>query len=121
VATLSQHGYAEFDVADAAAVVPLPAEIDGRPFPGEPLGCAMNILARSGIEPGQTVAILGIGFLGAVLTRLASNAGARVIAISRRPCALAMARRIGAAETIAMQCSQAASPTLPAPARRGSR
>src|SRR3954447_8253014 len=47
VAALSQHSYAEFDVADADAVVALPAEMDGRPFPGEPLGCAMNILARS--------------------------------------------------------------------------
>jgi threonine dehydrogenase-like Zn-dependent dehydrogenase len=102
VATLSQHSYAEFDLADAGAVVPLPGQMDGRPFPGEPLGCAMNILARSGIEPGQTVAIIGIGFLGAVLTQLATNAGARVIAISRRRWALEMARRMGAAEAIVM-------------------
>jgi threonine dehydrogenase-like Zn-dependent dehydrogenase len=102
VATLSQHSYAEFDVADAGAVVVLPDALAGRPFPGEPLGCAMNILARSGIEPGQTVAIVGIGFLGAVLTRLAANAGARVIAISRRAFALDVARRMGAAETVTM-------------------
>jgi len=102
VAALSQHSYAEFDVADADAVVALPAEMDGRPFPGEPLGCAMNILARSGIEAGQTVAIVGIGFLGAVLTRLATDAGARVIAISRRAFARDMARQMGAAETVAM-------------------
>jgi threonine dehydrogenase-like Zn-dependent dehydrogenase len=102
VATLSQHSYAEFDVAHMGAVVPLPGEMDGRSFPGEPLGCAMNILARSGIEPGQTVAIVGIGFLGAVLTQLARNAGARVIAISRRRWALEMARRMGAAEAIVM-------------------
>jgi threonine dehydrogenase-like Zn-dependent dehydrogenase len=102
VAALAQHSYAAFDVADTSAVVPLPAALDGRPFPGEPLGCAMNILARSGIEPGQTVAIVGIGFLGAVLTRLAANAGARVIAISRRAFALDMARRMGAAETVTM-------------------
>jgi threonine dehydrogenase-like Zn-dependent dehydrogenase len=102
VATLAQHSYAEFDVADASAVIPLPAEMDGRPFPGEPLGCAMNILARTGVEPGQTVAIIGVGFLGALLTRLATNAGARVIAISRRPTALDMARRMGASETVPM-------------------
>ena len=36
------------------------------PFPGEPLGCAINIFRRSGIEAGQTVAIVGIGFLGAL-------------------------------------------------------
>ena len=63
----------------------LPASLAGQPFPGEPLGCAMNIFRRSGIEAGQTVAIVGIGFLGAILTRLAAHAGARVIAVSRRP------------------------------------
>jgi threonine dehydrogenase-like Zn-dependent dehydrogenase len=102
VAVLSYHAYAEYDVAAADAIVPLPDSLDGVPFPGEPLGCAMNIFSRSAIEPGQTVAIVGIGFLGAVLTRLAANAGARVIAISRRPFALEMARRFGAAETIPM-------------------
>src|SRR5438045_9608474 len=43
VATLSQHSYASFDLADAASVVSLPPALAGRPFPGEPLGCAMNI------------------------------------------------------------------------------
>ncbi len=33
VATLSQAAYAQFDVADAASTVPLPAALDGRPFP----------------------------------------------------------------------------------------
>ena len=102
VVTLSQKAYAEYDLAEAAAVVKLPAALDGRPFPGEPLGCAMNILARAGIAPGQTVAIVGIGFLGALLTRLATDAGARVIAIARRPYALEVARAMGAAETVAM-------------------
>ena len=74
-------------------MVPLPAALDGVPFPGEPLGCAINIFRRSDIEAGQTVAIVGIGFLGALLTQLAAHAGARVIAISRRPFALDVARR----------------------------
>ena len=102
VAALSYHAYAEYDVADAAAVVPLPDALAGQPFPGEPLGCAMNIFRRSEIAPGQTVAIVGIGFLGAILTRLASEAGARVIAVSRRPFSLEVARAMGAAETIPM-------------------
>ncbi len=102
VAALSYHSYAEYDVAEESAVVKLPPELDGVPFPGEPLGCAMNIFKRSGIGAGQTVAIIGIGFLGALLTQLASKAGARVIAVTRRPEALEIARRMGAAETIAM-------------------
>lgn len=103
VAVLSYRAYAEYDLADADAAVPLPEQLDGQPFPGEPLGCAMNILRRSDIQPGQTVAIVGIGFLGAVLTRLASQAGAQVIAVSRRPFSLEIARQMGAAETIPME------------------
>jgi threonine dehydrogenase-like Zn-dependent dehydrogenase len=102
VAALSYSSYAEYDVADASATVKLPAALDGQPFPGEPLGCAMNIFRRSDIQAGQTVAIVGIGFLGALLTRLAKDAGARVIAISRRPFSLDVARQMGADETIAM-------------------
>src|SRR3954451_4573067 len=74
VAALSYKSYAEYDVADADAVVLLPDSLAGQPFPGEPLGCAMNIFRRSCIEAGQTVAIVGIGFLGAILTRLAAAA-----------------------------------------------
>lgn len=102
VAALSYHAYGEYDVASADAVVPLPASLASVPFPGEPLGCAMNIFSRAEIVSGQTVAIVGIGFLGALLTRLATNAGARVIAISRRSFALDVARRFGAVETIPM-------------------
>jgi threonine dehydrogenase-like Zn-dependent dehydrogenase len=102
VAALSYAAYAEYDLADASAVVPLPAALDGQPFPGEPLGCAMNIFRRSGISAGQTVTIVGVGFLGALLTRLAKGAGARVIAISRRPFSLDVARDMAADELIPM-------------------
>jgi threonine dehydrogenase-like Zn-dependent dehydrogenase len=102
VAALSYNAYAECDLADADRVARLPEALAGQPFPGEPLGCAMNIFERSDIRAGQTVAIVGIGFLGAILTRLAADAGARVIAISRRPFSLDVAKRFGAAETIPM-------------------
>ncbi|HEX8193942.1 MAG TPA: zinc-binding dehydrogenase [Allosphingosinicella sp.] len=102
VAALSYKSYAEHDIAEASAVVKLPESLAGKPFPGEPLGCAFNIFRRSDIKSGQTVAIVGIGFLGAILTKLATDAGARVIAISRRPFSLDLARHYGAAETIPM-------------------
>ena len=102
VAALSYKSYADYDLAEADTVVKLPDSLRGKPFPGEPLGCAFNIFRRSGIEAGQIVAIIGIGFLGAILTRLATDAGASVIGISRRPFSLDVARRMGAAETIAM-------------------
>lgn len=102
VATLSCRSFAEYDVAAADRVVKLPDALAAMPFPGEPLGCAFNIFRRSDIRPDQTVAIIGIGFLGAILTQLASEAGARVIAISRRRESLDLARHYGAAETVAM-------------------
>lgn len=103
VAMLSYHAYSSHDFAPADMVIPLPPTLNGQPFPGEPLGCAMNIFHRADIRAGQTVAIVGIGFLGALLTQLAAKAGARVIAISRRPQSLEVATRMGAAETIVME------------------
>jgi threonine dehydrogenase-like Zn-dependent dehydrogenase len=102
VATLFGRSYAEFDTGPADQALRLPDSLGGQPFPGEPLGCAMNIFRRAEIAPGQTLAIIGIGFLGALLTRLATDAGAHVIAISRRAYALDIARHMGAAETIPM-------------------
>jgi threonine dehydrogenase-like Zn-dependent dehydrogenase len=100
VAFLSDHAFAEYDVAPERSAVALPAALDGQDVPGEALGCAMNILRRSAIEPGQTVAVVGVGFLGALVTQLAVRAGGRVIAISRRGSALELARRLGAVEAI---------------------
>jgi threonine dehydrogenase-like Zn-dependent dehydrogenase len=102
VGFLSGKAYAEYDLAEASQVVQLPPALADGDLPLEPFGCAMNIFRRGDIQAGQTVAIVGIGFLGAILVRLASNAGARVIAISRREQSLELARKMGAAETIPM-------------------
>ena len=102
VGGLSGHAYAQYDVANESELVKLPGTLADRAIPLEPFGCAFNIFRRSDIRAGQTVAILGIGFLGAILVRLASNAGARVVAISRRQESLDLARKMGASETIAM-------------------
>ncbi len=102
VVVLNQRGYASHDVVAADQAVPLPPELVGRPFPGEAFGCALNIFRRSRIERGQTVAVIGIGFIGAVLVRLAADEGAQVIAISRREASLDLARKLGAAHTVPM-------------------
>jgi threonine dehydrogenase-like Zn-dependent dehydrogenase len=96
VAVLSFNAFAQYDIAEASAVVPLPAALDAMPFPGEPLGCAMNIFRRSDIQAGHTVAVVGVGFLGALLVQLAVRAGAQVIGISRRAFARDIARTMGA-------------------------
>lgn len=101
VATLGQRSYASHEIVPAKAAIPLPDNLTG-PFPGEAVACAMNIFSRAAIRSGDRVAIIGIGFLGAILTRLATDAGARVIAISRRQSSLDLARRMGAAHTVTM-------------------
>jgi 2-desacetyl-2-hydroxyethyl bacteriochlorophyllide A dehydrogenase len=100
VAMLSSHAFAEYDIADADAVVPVPAEVSSAAFPGEPLACAANVFQRSGIKRGDRVAIVGIGFLGAIITALASDAGAEVVALSRRAFARDIATQMGASLTV---------------------
>jgi threonine dehydrogenase-like Zn-dependent dehydrogenase len=102
VAFLSNNAYAEFDVADTDQVVRLPKALDDQPLPGEPLGCAMNIINICGIQTGDTVALVGAGFLGQLLIHLAKQKGARVIALSRRQSALDTARQQGADVVIPM-------------------
>lgn len=102
VAMLSYRAFAEYDIAKESALVRLPPALEKKPVPGEALGCAFNVFRRSNIQPGQTVAVIGIGFLGVIVASLAARAGARVIAISRREFSLEIARHFGATKTIPM-------------------
>jgi threonine dehydrogenase-like Zn-dependent dehydrogenase len=83
VAFLTERGFAEWAVADPATLVELPSALDGLPFPGEALGCAVNIFRRSDVQPGQRVAIVGMGFLGSALAQLCRHAGAEVVEVRR--------------------------------------
>ncbi len=103
VATLGTHAFAEYDIVPVEAAAAIPPALAGHPLPGEPLACAMNAFRRAEVREGQTVVVVGIGFLGALLAALSAAAGARVIAISRRPFALEVARTMGAAETIRLE------------------
>lgn len=96
VVALSYHALAEYDVAQCDAVVALPRSLDRVGVPGEPLGCAVNAFRRSDIRRDHIVAVVGLGFFGALLAQLAVQVGARVLAISRRPFAVALGRALGA-------------------------
>ncbi len=98
VATLSDRAFATHAVVGAEGTVVLPEALDGKPFPGEPLACAINVFRRCDIDAGETVAVVGAGFLGCLLCQLASAEGARVVAVSRRPFSREMAVRCGAEE-----------------------
>ncbi len=55
---------------------------------------------RGRVRPGETVAVFGVGGVGINLVQLSALAGARVIAVDVNPERLALARTLGAADTI---------------------
>jgi len=102
VSMLGNGGFADYQVAKANCVIPI-SILSDEPFLGEPLGCAMNIFRRAQVREGQWVAIVGVGFLGTILLQLCVNAGANVVAVSRRQSALEMAARMGASLTLSCE------------------
>ena len=64
----------------------------------EPLACVLRGLEETGVQPGDNVAVMGLGPIGSMFVRLAKVYGARVIAIGRRKSQLDRAARMGAAE-----------------------
>ena len=67
----------------------------------EPLACVMRGLEESGVKPGDTVAVIGLGPIGMMFVRLAKAVyNARVIAIGRRRSQLDRAAGMGADEVV---------------------
>ena len=62
----------------------------------EPLACVLRGLEETGIHPGDSVTIIGLGPIGLMFVRLAKVFGARVIAIGRRKTQLDRAQAMGA-------------------------
>jgi L-iditol 2-dehydrogenase len=66
----------------------------------EPLACVMRGLDETHIQPGDNVAVIGLGPIGLMFVRLAKAYGARVIAIGRRKTQLNRAAQMGADELL---------------------
>jgi L-iditol 2-dehydrogenase len=66
----------------------------------EPLACVLRGIEETGIQPGDTVAVIGLGPIGQMFVRMAKLAGARVIALGRRQSQLDRAAKLGAEEVI---------------------
>lgn len=113
VALLTQQSFATHDVARVDQLVRIPAPLADEAFPGEPLGCAMNIFRRSEVQAGERVAVVGVGFMGALLVQLCARAGAEVIAFARRPWAQQVAGAMGAREVVPWDAELAAGRTEP--------
>lgn len=67
----------------------------------EPIACCLRGIEQAQIRPGDTVTILGSGFMGLLLINLAAICGAaKVIAVDQYPHRLNIAKEMGATDTI---------------------
>jgi D-arabinose 1-dehydrogenase-like Zn-dependent alcohol dehydrogenase len=91
-------GYAEFMLAPAAYVAPKPDALDFTD--AAPLMCAgltvYNGLRNAGFEPGDRVAVIGLGGLGHLGVLYAKAMGARVAVLSGSPDKEDEAKELGA-------------------------
>jgi 2-desacetyl-2-hydroxyethyl bacteriochlorophyllide A dehydrogenase len=100
-------GYAEYIVVPARSVFPLPDEV---PFEqGAIMMCSsatsFHALRKARLQPGETVAVYGVGGLGMSAIQLAQVFGARaVFAIDINPGKLALAQALGAVPIDSNHC-----------------
>ncbi len=66
----------------------------------EPLACVVRGMEETNVQPGDTVAVIGVGQIGLMFVRLCSLAGAKVIAVGRRAPRLALAEVMGASAIV---------------------
>jgi threonine dehydrogenase-like Zn-dependent dehydrogenase len=96
VTGMVQNAYAEFAVAPGDNVLAVQAGFGQRPVLGEPLACAMNVVRRSGLGPGDRFAVVGFGYLAALIVQLLPAGIGPWVAISRREDSRGFARALGA-------------------------
>lgn len=100
VTGLFSKGFAEYVVADEDRVIPVPEGVHPEAALGEPISCVISGVRRTRVEPGDTVVVIGLGFMGLLTLQAISLRGpARVIAVDLREEALEKAKSLGAHET----------------------
>jgi threonine dehydrogenase-like Zn-dependent dehydrogenase len=99
--------FADLVAVPSEFVFPLPSTMVPRDAVGlEPLAVAVHALGVGQVQAGDRVVIVGCGSEGLLLTQVAASSGARVLAIDVRESQLTVARRVGAAQTLAVQAGE---------------
>lgn len=95
-------GYAEYIKAKASHALKVPAALT--PAEAAPLFCAGVTVYRAvktaGFQPGQRVAVFGVGGLGHLAVQIAKTFGAKVIAVDIAGDKLELAKQLGADQVI---------------------
>jgi D-arabinose 1-dehydrogenase-like Zn-dependent alcohol dehydrogenase len=107
-------GYADYMIARAEALALIPEELSA--VEAGPLMCAgittFNSLRHSGAQPGDLVAILGIGGLGHLAVQFAAKMAFKTVAIARGADKEPLARKLGAQHYIDSQAQDASAELL---------
>jgi len=98
--------FAEYVVRPVETLIAPPRPIDPEALAvlTDAVGTPYHALARVGrVQPGETVAVLGIGGIGSNAVQVARRLGARVVAVSRSEEKLDLARRLGAHAAVRLE------------------
>ncbi len=99
VTALGQHCFAEYAAVPGNKVIRVPDAVADEEALGEPLSCLVSAAERTEVHLGDTAAIVGMGYMGTIMTNLIALKGAgRVIAIDNRRECRDQALRHGATE-----------------------
>ena len=97
---VTQAGFSDYVTVDAEFAVPagdMPLDL----ALAEPVACAVNAVDIADVRLGDDVALIGAGFMGALVVKLVLLRGARrVFVADTRPEALDRARAMGATHTV---------------------
>jgi threonine dehydrogenase-like Zn-dependent dehydrogenase len=96
VTALGQSCFAEYARIPACRAVPVPDAVPSKEALGEPLSCLVSAAERTPVCLGDSCAVVGLGYMGLVMTDLIALKGAgRIFGIDVRPECEGMALRHG--------------------------
>ena len=89
--------FAEYSIFPASFAWPIPAHIpDEEAVLVEPTAVGWHALRVASLRPGDTIAVIGLGAIGLLLTHVALAVGYRVIVMDRIPEKMSLAQQWGA-------------------------
>lgn len=99
VTGLFRHAYADYTLAGAENLLPVPDGVADENAFGEPLACLVNAQRRTPVELADRVAMVGLGYMGLGMLQLMKLRGpSQIVAIDVREDVRQAALRLGANE-----------------------
>jgi threonine dehydrogenase-like Zn-dependent dehydrogenase len=100
VTGLFRGAFADYCLADAASLLPVPDGVADEGAFGEPLACLVNAQRRTPVDLADRVALIGLGYMGLGMLQLLKLRGpSRIVAIDVREEARQTALSLGADES----------------------